>query len=127
MRYLLDTHTFIWGCVDSDKLSDTAKKIVDDTSEHKYLSVASIWEFAIKYSMGKLLFEGGLPRLYEIASLYDLTILPITETYIASVIELPFIHRDPFDRILVATAKADGMTILTADENIHKYDVEFVW
>ena len=127
MKFLLDTHAFIWGCEDSDKLGYTAKKIINSLDEQKHISVASIWEFAIKYSMGKLKFEGGLPRLYEIVSRYGLTILPITETHLANVIDLPFIHRDPFDRLLVATAKADDMTILTADDYIRKYDVLWAW
>jgi PIN domain nuclease of toxin-antitoxin system len=77
--------------------------------------------------MGKLSFQGGLPRLFEIITHYGLTVLPINEVYLHTLIELPFTHRDPFDRLLVATAKADGLTILTKDENIPKYDVLTVW
>ena len=127
MKFLLDTHTFIWGCEDSDKLSYAAKKIINSADNLKYISLASIWEFSIKYSMGKLKFEGGLSRLYEIVSQYGLTILPITKTHLANVIDLPFIHRDPFDRLLIATARAEGITILTADDNIHRYDVASLW
>jgi PIN domain nuclease of toxin-antitoxin system len=127
VKYLLDTHTFLWGCEDSNKLSHTAKKIINSADEQKYMSIASIWEFSIKYSIGKLKFEGGLSRLYAIVSQYGLILLPITEIHLASFIDLPFIHRDPFDRLLIATAKAEGITILTADENIQKYKVPFVW
>ena len=127
MRYLLDTHTFLWSCDDSDKLSHTARKIINSMDEQKYISVASIWEFSIKYSTGKLIFEGGLSRLYEIVLQYNLTILPIRKSYLTYLIDLPFIHRDPFDRLLIATAIADCITILTADENIHKYDAPSIW
>jgi PIN domain nuclease of toxin-antitoxin system len=127
MRYLLDTHVFLWCCENSAKLSNTATKIINDAYAQKYMSIVSIWEFSIKYSMNKFQFEGGLSRLWELINQSGVIILPITQAYLEYVIELPFIHRDPFDRLLVATAKADGMIILTADENIHKYDVSFVW
>ena len=127
MRYLLDTHAFLWCCEGSDKLGKTAKEIINDSDTQKYMSIASLWEFSIKCSMGKLQFEGVLSHLQEIVDRNGITVLPITQSYLAGVIELPFIHRDPFDRMLVATAKADGMTILTADVNIHKYDVPCVW
>ena len=127
MKYLLDTHTFIWGCEESDRLSETAKRIINDADDLKHFSIASVWEFSIKLSLKKLRFEGGLPRLFSIITKYGLTILPIKEAYLENVINMPFFHRDPFDRMLIATAKADGMTILTADENIQKYDVSTLW
>jgi PIN domain nuclease of toxin-antitoxin system len=98
-----------------------------DAYTQKYVSIASIWEFAIKYGMGKIQFDGGLRHLWDLITQYNFTILPITKPYLAVMIELPFIHRDPFDRMLIATAKAENMSILTADENIHKYDVASVW
>jgi len=127
MRYLLDTHAFLWCCEGSDKLSKTAKQIITDDDAQKYISMASLWEFSIKYSMGNLQFEGGLYRLCEIIEQSGFIVLPITQSCLICVIELPFLHRDPFDRMLIATAKAEGMTILTADENIHKYDVPSMW
>ena len=127
MKYLLDTHAFLWCCEGSDKLSKTAKRIIDDAGASKYISIASFWEFSIKYSMGKLQFEGGLSHLGEIVDRHGITVLPIAQSYLACVIDLPFIHRDPFDRLLIATAQADNMTILTSDENIQKYDVPSVW
>jgi PIN domain nuclease of toxin-antitoxin system len=77
--------------------------------------------------MEKLRFEGGLPRLLEIIERHGIIILPIAMSYIAAVIELPFIHRDTFDRILVATAKTESLTILTADKNIPLYNVLCEW
>ena len=126
-NYLLDTHAFLWYFEDSDKLSETAANIIEDSDVQKYICIASLWEFAIKYSMGKLRFEGGLAHLRKIISQNGFTILPITHSYLAGIIDLPFHHRDPFDRMLIAAAKEDGMTILTADENIYKYDVSTVW
>jgi len=127
MRYLLDTHAFLHYFEDSDKLSETAANIIENADVRKYVSIASLWEFAIKYSIGNLRFDGGFSRLYEMITKNGFTILPITQSYLAGIIDLPFIHRDPFDRLLIATAKADGMTILTTDENIQKYDVPSIW
>ena len=128
MKYLLDTHAFLWYFEDSHRLSETAANIIEDTNVQKYVSIASLWEFAIKYSIEKLQFDGGLTHLWEMISQNRFIILPITQSYLLHITEnLPFIHRDPFDRLLVATAKTDGMTILTADENIQKYDVPWIW
>ena len=127
MKYLLDTHAFLWYFEDSDKLSETAANIIENTDAPKFVSIASLWEFAIKYGLGKLRFDGGYSHLWEMITKNGFIILPIAQSHLAEIIELPLIHRDPFDRLLVATAKAEGMTLLTADENIHQYDVQFVW
>jgi len=127
MKYLLDTHAIIWFFEDSEKLSKTAANIIKDSEASKYISIASLWEFTIKYDSGKLLFEGGLSRLWEMITQNGFIILPITQPHLASLTGLPFIHRDPFDRLLVAVAKAEGMALLTADENIHRYDISSAW
>jgi len=127
MKYLLDTHTFLWYFKGSGLLSETAVNIIEDADLQKCVSVASLWEFAIKYSMGKLQFDGGLPHLWEMIAGNRFAILPILKPHLAGIVQLPFIHRDPFDRLLVATAQVDGMTILTADENIRQYEVLSVW
>ena len=127
MKYLLDTHVFLWYFDDSDRLSETAADIIEDANIQKYVSISSLWEFSVKYGLGKLGFDGGLPKLWKMIAQNGFTILPIAQSHLNGTINLPFIHRDPFDRLLVATAKADGMTILTADESIRKYDVLSVW
>jgi PIN domain nuclease of toxin-antitoxin system len=127
VKYLLDTHALIWYFDGSDKLSKPAADIIVDTSIKMYVSIVSLWEFSIKYSVGKLKFKGGLPRMYEQINKADFIIIPITRAHLTEMISLPFIHRDPFDRLIVSVARAEGMTILTADENIHKYDAPCVW
>jgi PIN domain nuclease of toxin-antitoxin system len=127
MRYLLDTHAFLWCFEGSGKLSKTAKDILLDAETPKFISIASLWEFSVKHSMGKLPFDGGLSYLCNLIEQYDFVLLPILQSHLSAVIGLPFIHRDPYDRLLVATAKTDGLTILTADENIKKYDVLSAW
>jgi len=127
MRYLLDTHAFLWFFDDSAKLSETAADIIEDTNVQKYVSIASLWEFAVKYSTEKLRFDGGLSHLWEMITKNGFTILPITQSYLTGIIHLPFHHRDPFDRLLVATAQAEDMTLVTADSSMKLYDVKRVW
>jgi PIN domain nuclease of toxin-antitoxin system len=127
MRYLLDTHAFLWFFNDSEKLSETVSDILEDANVQKYVSMASLWEFSIKYSLGKHQFDGGLPRLWEMLTSNGFTILPIAKSHLEGTIQLPFHHRDPFDRLLIATAIAEDMTIITADENIRKYGVPWLW
>jgi PIN domain nuclease of toxin-antitoxin system len=124
MKLLLDTHTALWWVNEHEKLSPEAKAILLNETYLLYISIASAWEISIKASLGKLLkFTGGVSAfLMQVADM-PVCLFPILPRHIEIVENLPFIHRDPFDRLLVATAKADGMTILTADENIHKYDV----
>ena len=127
MKYLLDTHAFLWYFENSDKLSETAASIIEDTNALKYVSIASLWEFSIKYGMEKLRFDGGLPQLWRMIVQNGYIMLPVRQSYLTGIISLPFIHRDPFDRLLVSAAQADGLTILTADTNIPKYDVITMW
>jgi len=128
MKYLLDTHVFLWYFWDSKDLSENASNIIEDDSAQKYISVASLWEFSIKYSMGKLTFDGGLTSLWDMLSQNGFVILPITQPQLETLVsELPLHHRDPFDRLIIATAKAEDLIIVTIDENIKKYDVPWVW
>ena len=127
MRYLLDTHTAIWALGDKARLSETAKSIIDDVSIPLYVSVASAWEVAIKVSIGKLNFVGGSAFFLEKMQYNGIEILAIADSHLEHLEKLPFIHRDPFDRLLIATAKSENMIILTADENIQKYDTPWVW
>ena len=127
MKYLLDTHTALWALCNKAKLSETAKKVMGDVSITLCVSVVSAWEIAIKTSLGKLDFAGGSAQFYEKMRQNGIELLGIKDSHIKQVETLPFLHRDPFDRLLVATAKVEGMSILTADKNIPKYDVKSVW
>jgi len=127
MNYLLDTCTLLWFFTGSGKLSKTARAVIEDGGLRKCVSAASLWEFAISCSMGRLHIDSGFPRFHANIVENCFAILPISKVYLEQLIGLPFHHRDPFDRLLVATAKADGMTVLTSDENISKYDVSVVW
>jgi len=127
MSYLLDTCTLLWFFTGSGKLSKTARTIIEDDGLRKFVSAASLWEFAISCSMGRLHIDSGFPRFCANIEENRFAVLPVSKTYLEQLIRLPFHHRDPFDRLLVATAQADSMTVLTSDENIPKYDVPVVW
>jgi len=127
MKYLLDTHTALWSITEKKKLSKTAETIIVNTSLHICISVVSLWEIAIKISIKKLNFEGGVECFLEEMQKNGALLLGVESSHIKCVETLPFIHRDPFDRMIIAAAKADGMTVLTADENIRKYDVLSAW
>jgi len=125
MKYLLDTHTFIWYFDQNVKLPDKMKEIVLNPKNAIYISTASLWEIGIKISIGKidLFFEELITRAENAGFVF----LQIKKEYIQRILDIPFIHRDPFDRLLIATAIYEQMTIITADDNIHKYDVAWVW
>ena len=129
MKHLLDTHTAIWALLGNDeKLSVKAKKIIADRTIELAVSIASAWEIAIKISKGKEISDLNSVAIF-INKLQEngIEILGITGNEIKIVESLPFIHSDPFDRIIIATAKNCGLTLISADENIHKYDVPCVW
>ena len=128
MKYLLDTHILIWHFEGSEKLSNEIKdSVLFNSKNHILVSIVSLWEIAIKMNIGKYTFDGGFPAFNKLVKDNEFEVLPIKDEYMDWLFELPLIHRDPFDRLIIATAKAESMTILTADENIQKYDVPWVW
>ena len=127
MKYLLDTHTAIWALDDKTKLSEKAKTIIDDVSISLCVSIISAWEIAIKVSIGKLNFIGGSASFLVEMQKNGLELLDIKGSHIKKVEKIPFHHRDPFDRLLISTALDEDLTIITADENIQKYDINWIW
>jgi PIN domain nuclease of toxin-antitoxin system len=126
-RYLLDTHTAIWFFNGDNALSETAKKIILDTSNIKYLNIASAWEIAIKLSIGKLDIAGNTADFIHDAETNGFIFVPIKTVQLTALEKLPLLHRDPFDRLLIATAISEQMTLISADKNIAQYDVPLVW
>jgi len=127
MKYLLDTHTALWALDDKAMLSKTTKTILDDVSIPLYVSIVSAWEVAIKVSINKLDFFGGSEAFLEKMQQNGVELLSLKGSYLKQVETIPFHHRDPFDRLIIATAITENITIITADENIHKYDVSWIW
>jgi PIN domain nuclease of toxin-antitoxin system len=118
MNLLLDTHIFIW-CVDDDpKLSDTAWSMIE-TADAVFVSSASIWEATIKHQLGKLALEPE--RLAAAVSASGFLELPISIRHAVGVARLPALHRDPFDRLLLAQALSEPLHLLTADSKLEPY------
>ena len=126
-QYLLDTHTLLWMQDDNQTLSTTAREILEDSRCNLYLSIASLWEISIKQSLGKLQLEYTLDELSESCLSNNILVLPIQLSALNILKNLPFIHRDPFDRIIVSTAIDMNFNLITKDLNLHKYDVNIVW
>ena len=124
--YLLDTHTLIWAITDDDKLSDKAKGIILSKRD-VFVSAASLWEIAIKKSIRKLEMDMTIGEIANAIRQIDIRILNIEPNHLDLIEELPDIHRDPFDRLLVAQAQADGLTLITKDKNIIQYSVATLW
>ena len=125
--YLLDTHAAIWFFDDNAALSSTAYQNICNGNNRIYLSVLSAWELTIKISIGKLQFPGDVSGFIRAAINNDIIIVPIETTHLTILKDLPYIHRDPFDRLLIATAISEQLTLITADENIAKYNVPHLW
>ncbi|XID75165.1 type II toxin-antitoxin system VapC family toxin [Alkanindiges sp. WGS2144] len=125
--YLLDTHAVLWMASRPDKLSELAKQAILDHRYDKYVSVASAWEVAIKLSLGKLELSGGVKEFFRICSSNGLAILNIEKAHLQLVETLPFIHRDPFDRLLIATATRENLTLISADSHVNQYAVPCLW
>ncbi|MCL2420338.1 MAG: type II toxin-antitoxin system VapC family toxin [Defluviitaleaceae bacterium] len=128
MKLLLDTHTALWWVNEHEKLPPKVKALLLDETHTLYFSAASAWEIAIKVSLGRFTeFEGGVSTFLSQIDMMPINLISILPRHIEVVETLPFIHRDPFDRILIATAKADNMTLLTVDENIKRYGIDSIW
>ncbi|PRY09233.1 type II toxin-antitoxin system VapC family toxin [Paraburkholderia sp. BL25I1N1] len=118
MRVLLDTHIYLWAVTDDPKLSAAARKIILDADE-VFVSAASIWEASIKVGLGKL--DADIDQLVAEIEASGFSELPVKAAHAAMVRNLPDIHRDPFDRILVAQAMAEPLRLISADGHLSKY------
>ena len=128
MKLLLDTHTFLWADHDPTKLSDQARALLSDPAHERLLSVASLWEMQIKSMLGKLTLRLPLPELIrEHESVNSLIVLAVTSRHIFDLTALPSIHGDPFDRLLIAAARMEAATLLSADPIFRSYPVPVIW
>ncbi len=127
MKLLLDTHTFLWFVNDSPRLSASAKTLLESDVD-LLLSMASVWEIAIKSSLGKLSLPDSFDKFIpQQLALNDVEILPINLTHLNVVVALPFHHRDPFDRLLIAQAVAEKIPIVSADQAFDAYTNTRKW
>jgi PIN domain nuclease of toxin-antitoxin system len=128
MRVLLDTHAFLWWIDDSPQLSDRARATIAEGSNDLFLSAASGWEIAIKAQLGKIRVQGEFDA-FMAAQLHqnNISVLSIQLAHALHVASLPLLHRDPFDRLLVAQGRLEDMPILTADPLMQQYDIVTLW
>jgi PIN domain nuclease of toxin-antitoxin system len=128
MRLLLDTHTLIWFFAGDSQLSATARILIEDEDNNKLVSIASIWEMAIKESKG--LLNLSLPLHEYIAqklSFEDFNLLNINLDHLSQIVTLPFYHKDPFDRLLIAQAMVEGIPLLSKDSAFDAYSINRLW
>jgi PIN domain nuclease of toxin-antitoxin system len=128
MRALLDTHAFLWFVLNDSQLGSTARAVIADPQNEIEISPASYWEIAIKISIGKYsLNEPFQPFMEQQIATNRFRILPVTVSHAAVVATLPFHHRDPFDRMLVAQAIAEQVPLLSADPVLDAYPITRLW
>lgn len=128
MTLLLDTHTFLWFWWADPQLSAAANTAICDPSNRKLVSLASSWEVAIKVSLKKLNLGApyrGFIHTHMLRNNFEL--LPITDDHLAELVDLPFHHKDPFDRMLVAQAKYENIPIVSADMILDAYGLTRIW
>jgi PIN domain nuclease of toxin-antitoxin system len=127
MKLLLDTHAFIWWDSDPAQLSAPALAALRDPANEVWLSVASVWEMVIKAQLGKLTLRVPLGDLVSQQQANGLHVLPVTLAHTLGVAGLPAIHKDPFDRVLIAQANIEGAELVSADQVIRQYPVRVLW
>lgn len=121
MTFLVDTHLLLWMAAQPERLSDQARVILNDEELDTYFSVASLWEVAIKASLGRPQFMIDARALRRGLLESGFSELPIDVAHVVAVADLPPIHRDPFDRLLLAQARTEGLTLLTVDAALPPY------
>lgn len=121
MNYLLDTHTFMWFVTDAPELSKKARNLMEQDDANLFLSIASVWEMAIKKSLGKLEIYNNFSTVTQDLTDNDIELLPIKYEHTAIINRIPFHHKDPFDRMIIAQALFENMDVIGVDERFDEY------
>lgn len=128
MGLLVDTHTLIWMSGQPHRLSPRARSLLEDENNAVFTSMVSFWEMAIKISLGKLdLGEDWMSKLQDFMNNNAVSNLPLRPEHCTVLASLPFHHRDPFDRMLIAQALSEKLALVSKDGNLSSYEVEVVW
>jgi PIN domain nuclease of toxin-antitoxin system len=127
VNYILDTHTLIWFMEGDVFLSTNAKRAIEDERNIKYVSIALLWEIAIKISLGKLLLKKPLEEFLNNLSQTNINILPLKFSHFVRISRLEFIHKDPFDRIIICQSLEENFSIIGKDQNFPAYGVNLFW
>ena len=128
MRTLLDTSSFLWFVAGSDRLSGEAREVMEDFDNELVLSVASLWEIAIKVSIGKLELVRQFDRFIpEKLDENEIGILHVELSHLSEMMKLPFHHRDPFDSIIIAQSVSENLPLIASDRIFREYPVDIIW
>ena len=128
MRLLLDTHSLLWFALGDEQCSAAARQIIEDAANEKWVSPASHWELAIKVGLGKYTLPGPFEEfVHSAVDGNGFQTLPILPKYTSLLVQLPHHHRDPFDRMIIAQAIVEGMTVVSCDKAFDAYPVKRVW
>jgi PIN domain nuclease of toxin-antitoxin system len=127
MNFLLDTHTLIWFFESDAQLSRNAKKLIEDPGNQNFFSVASVWEMVIKESIGKLELSKPVEKIISHIQQNGIELVEITHEHALKVGQLEYVHRDPFDRLIIAQSLCLNYSILGKDEVFDKYGVIRLW
>ncbi len=128
MTVLLDAHTFLWFVMGSPKLSATARSLIEEQAQNKLVSVVTLWEIAIKHSLGRLTLNTAFDQIIpQPLSRNGFDVLNISVGHLNALITLPFHHRDPFDRLLISQAVNEQFSIVSADIAFDSYDIQRIW
>lgn len=121
MKLILDTHIIILLVNGDPSIDPAIIRLIDDPSNQKYVSAVSLWEIAVKVSIGKLKMGGSISQIEKLLSNNGISIINIKSSHLEQLITLPFIHKDPFDRLIIAQAIVEKLQIITDDQFIVKY------
>ena len=127
MNYLLDTHTLLWYLNDDPLLSAYSKTLIENPDHTITASIASFWEMTIKHALGKLRLETTIQEIYDATTAQEISILPIEIDHLTCLYSVPFHHRDPFDRLLIAQAMTEDLVMISKDQHLTQYDIQLVW
>lgn len=127
MNYLIDTHVLIWYITDNENLPLKIKKLIEKDNSICYVSIASLWEIAIKYSIGRLDLKGEIGLIFQLIEESGFEILPISINHILRNSNLEFHHNDPFDRLLISQSIHEKLTLISKDQEFSKYNIPVFW
>lgn len=128
MRLLIDTHALIWFCEGNTALSAPARTAMEDDANERFISEATPWEMAIKLALGKLRLQSDFAVIFpDVLNANGYLMLPSSFEHYRTLISLPRHHGDPFDRLILAQAQAEGLTIVSGDPQLHAYGAPLLW
>jgi len=128
MNYLLDTQTFLWFIENNKNLPDSTRSLIQTTQDNVYVSIVTPWEIAIKTSIGKLSLSKPIEALFPLEmTTNSFILLPISYSHSIELVKLPFHHNDPFDRMLIAQAMNESLSIISRDASFDDYGIHRIW